>query len=139
LSSDTDGVYATVGPVASAVRVADDWFSGYGLELSVVRVREQQFPVAIGLAGGGISYAGRAGGRLWLEAETAVEKPLPFGLGLGLGAAAEIDPVRPPRLGVEATLWAFVGIVPYVRVGALQETGAFVELGVMIKIPAHRF
>jgi hypothetical protein len=121
------------------VYLGSDWYSGYGLELSVVRVREEAFPVALGLAGGGISYAGRAGGRLWLEAETAIEKPLPFSLGLGVGAAAEVDPVRPPRLGVEATLFAYLGIVPYVRVGAVEDTGKFIELGVMIKIPAHRF
>jgi hypothetical protein len=135
--SDLDGIYLTLGPVGAASRVADSWYSAVGGELSIVDVVEHRFPAALGVSGGGVSYAGRAGGRLWLEAESGISRPLP--MGLGIGVAAEVDRVRPPRLGPEATLWIYWGIVPYVRIGTVRETGSFVEAGLMLKIPARRF
>lgn len=134
-----DGVYITIGPVAGATRVEGDWTTSVGLEISVARVTETRFPAALGVAGGGVSYASRPGGRLWLEAEGALYEPLPFPIGLAAGATAEVDPVRPPRWGAQGTLWLFAGFVPYARVGTVAENGAFVELGVMLKIPAKRF
>jgi hypothetical protein len=137
--SDLDGIYITAGPVVAGVHVADEWLSAAGLEVSVVRLRERRIPTLLGVDAGGVSYVGRAGGRLWLELETAVREPLPLAVGLSVGPTLEVDPVRPPRLGVEATLWTFVGFIPYVRVGALRETGSFLETGIMIKVPARRF
>lgn len=134
-----DGVYITIGPVAGATRVEREWTSAVGLEISVARVTETRFPAALGVAGGGVSYSSRPGGRLWLEAEGAVYEPLPFPVGLAAGIATEVDPVRPPRWGAQGTLWIFAGFVPYARVGAVAESGAFIELGVMLKIPAKRF
>lgn len=134
-----DGVYITVGPVAAAARVEGMWHSAVGLEISIARVTEHQFPAVLGVAGGGVSYAGRDGGRLWLEAEGALYDPLPLAVGLAAGVTAEVDAVRPARLGAQATLWFLGGLVPYARVGAVRESGAFVELGVMLKIPAKRF
>jgi hypothetical protein len=138
-SADLDGVYITAGPLGAAVETNGAWFSGAGLELSVVHVRERALPAAYGVALGGISYIGRDGGRLWLELEAAIGQPLPFGVGLGVGPALDIGAERPTRLGGQATLWIFAGIVPYVRVGTIAETGGFFEAGVMIKIPARRF
>lgn len=137
--ADLDGIYLTLGPIGAATRVEGDWFSSAGAELSVVYVREKCYPAAVGVAGGGISFAGREGGRLWAEAEVAFNRPLPFGVGLGAGLVAEVDANRPARLGPQATLWVFAGIIPYFRMGTVEETGSFVELGVMIKIPARRF
>ena len=133
--ADLDGWYLTIGPVGAASHVAGDWLSAFGLEASVVRVTEHGLPGAIGLCGGGVSYAGRAGGRLWAEIEVGLGSPLP--LGLGVGAAVEVDPVEPPRSGVEATLWAYAGLVPYVRVGTVKISGGFIEAGVMIKVPVR--
>jgi hypothetical protein len=130
-----DGWYATIGPVAGASRVADAWFSAVGLELSVVRVDESVFPAALGIAGGGVSYAGRDGGRLWLEVEAGLAGPIP--VGIGLGAAAEVDRIQAPRLGAQATLWLYAGLVPYVRVGTVKTTGSYLELGAMLKIPVR--
>ena len=92
-----------------------------------------------GLSFGGISYAGRDGGRLWLEAEVAFNRPLPFGIGLAGGVVAEVDPVAEPRLGLQGTLWVYAGVIPYLRVGTVDVSGEFVEVGLMIKIPAVRF
>jgi len=133
--ANLDGWYLTIGPVAAAARVAGSWWSAVGLEVSIVDVAEHALPAALGICGGGVSYAGRAGGRLWLEAEIAVARPIP--VGLGVGGAAEVDPVEPPRLGVEATVWLFAGLVPYVRVGTVKTTGGFVEAGLMVKIPVR--
>jgi hypothetical protein len=132
-----DGTYLTIGPVGAAARVGAAWVSAVGLELSVVNVSERRLPVALGGTVGGVSYAGRAGGRFWIEGELALGGPLP--LGLGVGPAVEVDRVRPFRPGGQATIWIFVGIVPYARVGALRDTGLFFEAGAMLKIPARRF
>jgi hypothetical protein len=134
-----DGTYVTIGPVAAGARVEGEWLSAVGLEVSVVRVTEKVLPAALGICGGGVSYAGRRGGRLWIEAEGAIAAPLPFPIGLGLGATAEVDRVLPARLGGQATLWFLAGFVPFVRGGVVSKSGAFVEVGVMLKIPARRF
>ncbi len=132
---DLDGWYVTVGPLGAAVDVAGQWISAAGGELSVAQLAEARIPAVLGVCAGGVSYGSRAGGRLWLEAEVGLERPLPFALGIGIGAAAEVATVGPTRLGAQATLWAIGGLVPYVRVGALETTGGFFEAGVMFKVP----
>jgi hypothetical protein len=130
-----DGLYLSLGPVASLTWIEDTWNAGVGAEISVVGVREHEIPAAVGVAGGFVSYASRDGGRIWIEAETAFKRPLPLGVGVSVGVAAEVDPVRPPRWGLGATIWLFTGVIPYVRVGTVEEAGAFFEAGLMIKIP----
>jgi hypothetical protein len=137
--SEMDGVHVTIGPVGAVTHIEDSWYSAAGAELSLVYLREHCLPAAVGLAGGGISYAGRDGGRLWLEAEVAFNRPLPFGIGVSGGVVAEVDPVAEPRYGVQGTLWVFAGVIPYVRAGTVDVSGDFVEIGVMVKIPAVRF
>lgn len=134
-----DGLWLTIGPVGGAVRVEGDWFSAFGLEGSVVYLRERRLPALIGGSFGGMSYAGRGGGRFWLEAEIAVNDPLPFAIGLGFGPAAELGRSQPTHLGIQGTLWVFAGVLPYIRAGALEQTGGFVEIGILIKVPAIRF
>ena len=136
---DLDGIHVTLGPVASMVHIEDDWTPAAGAELSLVYVQERCRPAALGFAFGGLSYSDRDGGRLWLEAELAVNDPLPVAIGLGLGATAEVDPVQDARLGLQATLWVFAGVIPYLRAGSLDREGEFVEAGVMLKIPALRY
>jgi hypothetical protein len=130
-----DGWYLTLGPVAAAARVENQWVSAVGGELSVLRLAEKRVPAVLGICGGGVSYGSLPGGRLWLEAEVGLEDPLPFALGLAVGATAEVGRVEPPRFGAQATLWALGGFVPYVRAGAVEISGAFVEIGVMLKAP----
>jgi hypothetical protein len=136
---DLDGLHLTVGPVASAVHIEGEWTPATGAEISVVNVQEECRPAAFGFAFGGVSYTDRDGGRLWFEVEAAIKRPLPFAVGLGLGMAAEVDPVRNARLGAQATLWVFAGVIPYLRAGRLELEGDFVEAGVMLKIPALRY
>jgi hypothetical protein len=136
---DLDGIHLTIGPTISAVHIGEEWTPAAGLEVSVISVQEDCRPAAFGFAFGGLSYTDRDGGRLWLEAEAAVKRPLPVALGFGLGAAAEVDPVRDARFGVQGTLWVFAGVIPYLRAGTLDLEGRFVEAGVMLKIPVLRY
>jgi hypothetical protein len=132
---DLDGWYVTLGPLGAAVDVAGKWVSAAGGELSVAHLAEAHIPAVLGLCVGGVSYGSLAGGRLWFEGEVGLERPLPFALGIGVGVAAEVATVGRTHLGVQATLWAIGGLVPYVRVGALETTGGFFEAGVMFKVP----
>jgi hypothetical protein len=132
-----DGWYLTLGPVAAAAHVEGDWISAVGGEISIVHLAEHKIPAVIGISGGGVSYGSLPGGRLYLEAEVGLEQPLPFAVGLALGATAQVDRTDPPRLGAQATLWAIGGVVPYVRVGAVEVNGAYVEAGVMLKVPVR--
>jgi hypothetical protein len=136
-AADLDGWYLTIGPIGAATHVGDGWWSAAGGELSVVHLGEAAFPAVAGACVGGVSYGGRPGGRLWLEAEAGMARPLPFGLGLAAGLAVEVDRTLPTRLGAQATLWAGAGFVPYVRVGFLDVTGKFAEAGIMLKVPVR--
>jgi hypothetical protein len=129
-----DGMWLTAGPIAGAVHLDDTWNSAVGAELSVVRVRESDRVSALGLTLGFVTFDEREGSRVSAELQAGMDV---YGIGWGLsaGVAGEFDQVIPPRLGAQGTLWLFAGIVPYVRAGVLEETGAFVETGVMIKIP----
>lgn len=135
---DLDGVYVTLGPVAAGTHIDEGFTTAAGLELSVVRITEHRIPAALGVCGGGFSYGTRPGGRVWAELEVAQGHPLPMALGVSIGVTAEIDPVRRPRLGAQGTIWGFAGVIPYLRIGSLEEVGTFVEAGVMIKLPALR-
>jgi hypothetical protein len=134
LTSDLDGTYLTIGPVAGGLVIQDSWNSAVGAELSLVRLREQRVPALYGVALGAVVFDDRPGTRAWAEAELAVDRfPVKFGVSGGL--AVEFDRTLPPHFGAQATLWVFAGIVPYVRIGALEESGGFFEAGVMIKVP----
>ena len=43
-----------------------------------------------------------------------------------------------PRLGGSVGLWAFIGVTPFVRVGAVEDLGTFAEIGVHIALPVYR-
>jgi hypothetical protein len=134
LTSDLDGTYITVGPVAGALVIQDSWNSAVGAELSLVRLREHRLPALLGISLGGVVFDDRKGVRTWAELELGVDRgPVKWGLSGGL--AVELDRTLPPHFGAQATLWVFAGIVPYVRIGTLVESGSFFETGVMIKVP----
>jgi hypothetical protein len=134
MTSDLDGLYLTLGPVAGALHIQDTWNSAVGGEVSLVYLREHRWPALFGISVGGVVFDQRDGIRTWAEAELAIDK-LPVKLGVSGGLAIEFDRTIPPHFGVQGTLWVFAGVVPYVRVGTLESYGAFFEAGVMIKIP----
>ena len=134
MAGDLDGTYLTAGPVAGALAIQDTWNSAVGAELSLVRLREGQFPALLGVSVGGVVFDSAPGLRSWAEVELGIDRwPVKFGVSAGL--AAQFDRVVPPHFGAQATLWVFAGIVPYVRIGVLEELGSYFEAGLMIKIP----
>lgn len=134
MAGDLDGTYLTAGPVAGALAIQDTWNSAVGAELSLVRLREGRFPALVGVSLGGVVFDSAPGLRSWAEVELGIDRfPVKFGVSAGL--AAQFDRVVPPHFGAQATLWVFAGIVPYVRVGVLEELGSYFEAGLMIKIP----
>src|SRR5262249_46930021 len=107
---DLDGWYVTLGPIGAAVDVAGQWVSAAGGELWGPPLAGARPPAVLGVCAGGVSYGARAGGRLWLEGEVGLERPLPFAIGIGIGIAAEVATVGPTHLGAQATLWAIGGL-----------------------------
>jgi hypothetical protein len=134
-TANLDGHYLTIGPVAAAAWAQDSWVSAVGAEVSWIRLREHRMPAAYGLAVGGVRFGDRDGARFWLELEFAVKRPLPFALGLSAGLTLDLPGADPPRYGAQGTLWVFAGVIPYLRIGSVMETGTFVEAGLMIKLP----
>jgi hypothetical protein len=136
--ADLDGVYLTLGPTGGAVYTQEGWDSGFGGEISLVRVREQDVLGALGLGLGGIRFTTEDQGRIWADVQLGSRRPLGLGAGVSAGVTAEIDAVISPRWGAQATLWVFLGVIPYVRVGTVQRSGLYVDLGVKIALPVFR-
>jgi hypothetical protein len=136
-SWDLDGLYFWIGPVGAASRAEASWDSTIGGDIALVRVREHEAIGAIGATLGASRWTERGGGRLWLDALVGTR----FGrmVGVSAGPILELAELSHPRVGASVGLWAFVGVTPFVRVGAVQDLGGFVEVGVHVALPALRF
>jgi hypothetical protein len=137
--ADLDGLYVVLGPLGHAMRMEGAWDGAFGGELALVHVRQSRTPSALGVALGAESYSAREGGRLWADLLAGTRTPLGGAVGLSAGFGAEVHDVVPPRFGIQATLWVFAGVVPFVRVGRFEKTGTFVDVGLKIALPALRF
>jgi hypothetical protein len=136
--ADLDGYYLALGPRGAAIRAEGQWDGAFGVELSAYRYR----------AGGRLSLLGASGGIVRLSeldghhafAEMGAGTTLGIGarVGANIGLTSRLSPVRHPRYGGHLTLWTFVGAIPYVRVGVLQDTGMFMDFGVRLALPALR-
>ena len=137
-TANLDGVYLALGPVASAVYApeGDTWDGGFGGELMLVRVQERAALGALGIAAGGVRFAQAGNGRLWADVFVGNERWLGIALGVSAGVTAEVGDVQAPRLGWQATVWGFAGVIPYVRIGSVEKSGAFVDAGIKITLPA---
>ncbi len=138
-TADLDDTYLWLGPSGAAAQIDGGWHSSWGGGVQVVRVRERQ---ALGVIGGwlsGVHYAGRDGGRIALEAVVGTRRLLGPMIGIGAGPAVELGERRHPRLGLQGSAWLFAGATPYVRLGWLQGSGGFAELGVQLSLPVRRF
>ena len=60
-------------------------------------------------------------------------------LGVAAGPVVELGDLRHPRVGAQASIWCFAGVVPYARLGVLEASGSFVEVGISLSVPALRF
>lgn len=133
-----DGTYLTVGPTAAAIRIDGGWDAVFGGEISLARVRERRPLAGYGLSLGAAGYTERDGGRLWADLQAATGRLGPA-IGVGIGPVVEIDDVRPPRWGAQASVWVYAGAIPYLRVGQLATTGTFFEVGLRVPLPAIDF
>ncbi len=138
-TANLDGLYLAAGPLGGGAVSQDGWTGTFGGEVMVVRVRERRPLAALGLVAGAIRYADAERGRLSVDLLAGTRRPFDVALGVQLGGVVEVDEIRRPRAGVQGTLWLYAGILPYVRAGTLQESGAFLELGLRIPLPAFRW
>lgn len=134
-----DGTYVALGPAGGATFQGGEWDSIFGGELVLARVDEGRALSAFGVALGGGRFGVGGRGRLWADVLVATNR-LPFvTLGLAGGVIAEVGEVGHNRWGGAGTLFAYAGVMPYVRVGAVARSGRFVELGLRIPLPALRW
>src|SRR5215813_1676952 len=133
-TSNLDGLYLWLGPSGAASHIDSQWDSTFGADASLIRVREHQPLGAIGASIGASRWTVRGGGRVWLDAIAGT--PL-FGrmVGVSAGPIVELAELAHPRLGGSVGVWAFAGVTPFVRVGAVDHLGMFAEVGVHIALP----
>jgi hypothetical protein len=136
-SWDLDGCYLWLGPSGAASHVDASWDSTIGADAAVVRIRERDPLAVIGGAFGASRWTERGGGRLWLDALAGTHLGGRL-IGLSAGPLLELSDLAHPRLGGSLGLWAFFGITPFVRIGAVRELGAFGEVGIHLALPVFR-
>jgi hypothetical protein len=136
-ASDLDGTHVWLGPTGVAGRIDATWDSAFGAQLALLRVRERAAIGAVGVAIGASRWTERGGGRVGADAVigTTVGGRM---VGLTVGPILELSDLARPRLGAAAGAWAFTGITPFVRAGAVSELGGFVEIGVFFALPVWR-
>jgi hypothetical protein len=128
-----------VAPVGSAIHRERSWDGGFGGEIVAGSLADGRALAGWGAAAGGVVFAEAGGGRIWLELAAATRWPLGFLVGLAAGPTVALDELRHPRVGAQATAWVYAGVSPYVRVGSVADSGAFVELGVRVPLPVLRW
>ncbi len=135
-SWDLDGWYLWLGPTGAASHVEREWDSTFGGHVALVRVRERQRLGTVGAMAGASIWTARGGGRIWLDglAGTRILRMV----GVSAGPIVELSELAHPRLGGSVGVWAFLGVTPFVRVGAVEDLGAFAEIGVHIALPVYR-
>lgn len=138
MSSDLDGFYLWLGPTGDAAYANASWDTAFGGELAALRVREG---APLGAIGGAVAlekFSAHDGARMSIEAVAGTRLFGKTMAGVTLGPAIEMSAIEHPRLGVEAAAWMFVGVTPFVRVGAVETNGAFVEVGLQLLLPVLR-
>jgi hypothetical protein len=135
-SWNLDGLYLWLGPQGAASRIANDWDSTIGADVTVIRVRERDLLGALGLSLGASRWTVRGGGRIWLDG--LIGTRLHRMVGLSAGPLLELSDLSHPRVGGSVGFWAFVGVTPFVRAGMVSDLGGFLEVGVHIALPVIR-
>lgn len=133
-SWDLDGLYLWLGPTGAASHVAQEWDTTFGADATVIRVREQRSLAFVGGTAGASLWTVRGGGRIWVDA-LAGTRIRGTAVGLSLGPIVELARTEHARFGGSVGVWTFFGIAPFARLGAVQELGAFVEIGLHISLP----
>jgi hypothetical protein len=136
-SSNLDGTYLWLGPSGVAGYIDSRWDSAFGVDASILRVREHETLSALGFSVGASRWTEHGGGRVWVDAMFG-SPVLEHTLGLSVGPIMEISELAHPRVGGSVGIWAFLGVTPFARVGTLQSLGTFAEFGIHIALPAVR-
>ena len=136
-SADLDGTYVWLGPSGAASWVDSQWDSTFGIDASVIRVREHEPLAELGGTVGASRWTVRGGGRIWAEALVGTSI-LDHPVGLSVGPIVELSDVAHPRVGGAVGLWGFAGITPFARVGIVESLGTFAEIGVHVALPVFR-
>jgi hypothetical protein len=136
-SSDLDGIYVWLGPEGAANWIDSQWDSTFGVDASLVRVREHESMAAIGGSLGAAKWTSRGGGRVWAEALLGTSLAGHV-VGLSAGPLLELSDFEHPHIGGSVGIWGFIGVTPYARVGRVDSLGNFAEIGVHIALPAFR-
>jgi hypothetical protein len=136
--ADLDGLYLWLGPAGAATYQEGVWESTWGGSAAVLRIRERAPLGAVGATVAAAHYAGSDGGRLWLDGVVGTRLAGRM-VGLAGGPALELGADHHPRWGASVALWAFVGLTPMLRLGALDERGVFVEVGAHLTLPVRRW
>ncbi|MBL8627244.1 MAG: hypothetical protein JNK64_38490 [Myxococcales bacterium] len=137
--SDLDGIQLWIGPAGAARTSAAGWESTWGGGIQVLRIREHRALAAVGGWLGASHDASTDGGRVWLDAVAGTRRLGGWMLGVAAGPTVALAGDHHPRLGGAVAIWGFLGVVPVVRVGVLDEAGAFVEVGASLSLPAIRW
>ncbi|HWU89791.1 MAG TPA: hypothetical protein VN253_21160 [Kofleriaceae bacterium] len=136
-TADLDGLYVWLGPVGAASRVRSEWDSTFGVDLAVVRVREGATLGAVGASAGVSRWSERGGGRIWLDGVAGTRLGGRM-YGASAGPIVELSELAPPRVGASVGVWAFFGVTPFARLGAVGDLGTFVEVGLHLSLPVLR-
>lgn len=136
-SADLDGTYVWLGPSGAASWIDSQWDSTFGIDGSVIRVREHELLAEIGGTVGASRWTVRGGGRIWADALLGTSV---FGhpVGLSVGPILELSDFAHPRVGGSAGLWGFMGVTPFARIGVVETLGTFAEIGVHVALPVFR-
>jgi hypothetical protein len=137
--ADEPDHFLALAAIGSAVRVEGAWDGAWGGEVGFGQMRDAPVLSAWAASVGLVGFTARSGGRLWSELTVGTRWPTGTLVGIGAGPAVELDRIRTPRWGGQVTVWAFAGVVPYARVGALDPGGVFVDVGLRIAFPAVRW
>ncbi len=137
-TDNLDGYYLALGPRGGALYTEGEWDGAFGAEVSLYHYQGDRPLSLLGLSGGMVQLSELTGGQLFGEVGAGGSVVSELRAGLAAGVTARTSPVRHPRLGVHATLFAFAGPIAYGRVGSLQDTGMFVDIGIRLALPALR-
>lgn len=138
-ASNLDGLHIWLGPIGAATHIEGEWDSAWGGTVAAIRIRERARLGAVGAWLGGAHYALRNGGRIWIDGVAGTRWLGGKMLGIAAGPVVELGDLHHPRVGGQATIWCFAGVVPYARLGVLEASGSFVEVGISLSVPALRF
>jgi hypothetical protein len=133
-----DGYYLALGPRAGALYAEGEWDGAFGVEVSAYRYRASHRLSLLGISGGMVQLSEIDGGHAFAEVGAGTDLARGARVGASAGITSRLSPIRHPRYGGHLTLWSFVGAIPYVRAGVLQDTGMFVDFGIRLALPALR-